>query len=141
MSPQALLREFMLDIQTDRHDYTALETLLAQQFSAALAQDGAALAQVAEEIHSLLDRLQRHQQRRQQLLRELMPATTRRTPGDFFASLPAAVGSRCTVPWQALCAQAAHCKQLNERNGILLQGQHELYQRVLFGESDTYAAS
>lgn len=140
MSHQALLRELMLDIQSDRNDYTALQALLEQQFSAVLAQNAETLAVVAEGMHPLLDRLQQRKQRRQQLVQLLMPEVALRSLSDFFASLPEPVGSRCVLPWQALCEQAAHCKQLNERNGMLLQSQHELYQRVLFGETDTYAA-
>lgn len=140
MSHQALLRELMLDIQSDRSDYSALQALLEQQFAAVLAQNAEALTVVAADMHPVLDRLQLRKQRRQQLLQLLRPDAALRSLSDFFAGLPEPVGSRCALPWQALCEQAAHCKQLNERNGMLLQSQHELYQRVLFGESDTYAA-
>lgn len=141
MSSQALLRELMLDIQSDRQDYTVLQSLLSEQFDAVLTQNAETLNRVATAIHPILDRLQQRKQRRQQLLRELMPDAGRRSLADYFSSLPEPAASRFAAPWQALCQQATECKQLNERNGILLQSQHELYQRVLFGESDTYAAS
>lgn len=141
MSSQALLRELMLDIQADRQDYTTLQDLLEQQFAAFLRQDAGTLGQLADAINTLLDVLQGRKQKRQQLARSLQPAMNGRSLNELFRHLPEPLASRFAAPWQALCQQAAVCKQLNERNGMLLQNQHELYQRILFGESDVYVAS
>jgi flagella synthesis protein FlgN len=142
MPAKAQWRQLLQDIHSDLDDYRQLQLALEQQFSAALAHDAAALSCYADRISQLVAQLQQRRLRREQLARQLLAGNVGRKPSlmALFALLPEPARQRCQQQWQALQALAADCKQLNERNGQLLLNQHECYQRVLFGESDTYAA-
>jgi flagellar biosynthesis protein FlgN len=141
MNAQQALLLLAQGIQSDVADYDRLHGLLEQQFAAALRHDTARLAQLADEIGTLCAALDARRVERVTLVSALVgpdvPATQR--VEAVFARLPGRYRTAAETLWQGLHERVAACKVLNVRNGNLLTEQHDIMQRVLGAENDTYA--
>ncbi|MFT4173471.1 MAG: flagellar export chaperone FlgN [Rhodocyclaceae bacterium] len=141
MNPQQALLLLAQGIQSDLADYERLRGMLEEQFAAALRHDTPALARLAEDIGMLCAALEVRRGERVTLVNALVgpevPPAGR--VEAVFARLPGRYRTAAETLWQGLGERVAACKALNVRNGALLTEQHDIMQRVLGTESDTYA--
>jgi len=124
-------------IRADLGACTAIRDLLERQFSAALRHRGSELAALGERLGPQLDTMEQRRRQRVQLVRALFGAEA--TMDAFFASLPAAQRASALSDWQALEQLVQDCQQATTRNRYLMAEQYSTMQRVLHGDSGTYA--
>ncbi|MGC3962448.1 MAG: flagellar export chaperone FlgN [Rhodocyclaceae bacterium] len=141
MNAQQAMLSLAQGIQLDVADYDRLHGLLEQQFAAALRHDVARLPQLAEDIGALCVVLDARRTERVTLVNAIvgMEVPEAQRVAAVFARLPERYRTAAETLWQSLQARVLACKALNLRNGNLLMDQYEVMQRVLGGESDTYA--
>ena len=140
MNERDAIKALVLGIQSDLVDYAQLETLLEQQFRAALVPNAARMADVSATIFSLCETLEQRRRERSRLTRALGGVSGAEAMPAIFARLPEALANRCREGWQRLQRHVLQCQALNQRNGELMTAQQQLLERVLFGEaSATYA--
>lgn len=126
-------------VRADLAAYSKLRALLEEQFDAALHHQSERLVHIADRITAATEALERRRRERVVLTRTLLG------PGSDISMT--AVSNMLTETsrrvfqawWNALESQVRECKALNMRNCRLLTDQHEIMQRVLNGEADTYA--
>jgi flagella synthesis protein FlgN len=137
VTPAEALDSVMRGVGHDLRDYHVLRSLLEAQFHAALRHEATPLATLAERITELVDGLERRRIERVALVEALVG------PGARMTTLIARVGGarrqRLASGWEALEAAVGDCKALNARNCRLMTDQHDIMQRVLHGEDQTYA--
>lgn len=132
-------RRLFAGMRADLHDYHDLRALLEAQFEAALHHRSTEICDIGERITVLARMIERRREERVKLARRLV-----REPGsapmsaiaDRLQGVPRAAFETC---WRSLEAIVGECKALNLRNCRLLMDQHEIMQRVLNAEQDTYA--
>lgn len=138
MDRQSCFKQLMSDIKADLVDYQALQTLLEEQFQAALTHHAAALTQVAADIQTLAETLNQRRITREKLARQLCGGKP--SMSQVFLLLKGATRTTCEAWWAELETRVRHCKSLNERNGYIMRTQQDIMQRILHGkEPDTYA--
>lgn len=125
-------------IVDDMDDYGRLRALLDEQFDAALHHRSAHIADIGGRISALAETLEGRRAERVTLARTLTGDTGPGAMAAVFAQLPPALATRLRDTWTALEARVRECKELNRRNCELLMTQHEIMQRVLATETDTY---
>jgi len=139
MSRAALLRELVQDIAADAHDYVRLHELLEAQFAAAIAHRSAEIAEIGARILALAETLEARRVRRVALVGDLATADRNAASVEHaFSLLPPPTQPQVRTLWAALEARVRECKALNVRNSQLMTSQHEIMQRVLDMEPDTY---
>lgn len=126
-------------VRADLAEYSKLRALLEEQFDAALHHQSERLVHIAERMSAATDTLERRREERVALIRILLGAE--RAPSMTAVSNMLTETSRRVFDawWNALESLVRECKTLNMRNCRLLTDQHEIMQRVLNGEADTYA--
>ena len=134
-----LLRLIMLGMQADLNDYPRLSTYLAYQFDAIVAHESTKLKEVGALISDLVGVLDLRRQERVKLVAKLLGPNRQPTMTVLFKVLPGQYKQSMSSLWQQLESMIKDCKDLNARNCKLLMDQHDLMQRVLNGEADTYA--
>ena len=138
MKRSDVLRSVISGVHTDHAGYQALRRLLDEQFDAALRHDTQALAELGTRISTqvaVLDESRRERMRQVALLGLRAPASMEHVIALFAQNTRDAVAQL----WNALEALVVECKALNTRNCRLMMEQHAMMQRVLDGETDTYA--
>jgi flagellar biosynthesis protein FlgN len=127
-------------MRADVHDYSRLRELLEVQFAAALRHRTEEIREVGERIVELVSVLDARRRERVQLASHLSDSRTGRvTMSSVAARLQGTSRSAFDACWSALEAAVQECKALNMRNCRLLMDQHDIMQRVLNAEADTYA--
>lgn len=139
MTRQQALRALAQGIVADAEDCGRLRALLGEQFDAALRHQTTRLAAVGAGIVALAAAMEARRVERVTLAARLtggsgaMPAA--------FSAMPQRTRERLETIWAGLEALVCECKALNARNCRLIMAQHEIMQRVLGAEADTYAAA
>lgn len=127
-------------MRADVHDYRRLRDLLEEQFGAALQHRTDAIGEIGGRITELTAVLEERRCERVRLASLLDAGRTSRVSISAVAQrLQGASRATFDVCWTALEALVQECKALNIRNCKLLMDQHEIMQRVLNAEADTYA--
>lgn len=130
-------------MQADIADYRALRDLLQAQFEAALRHRPAELAQLARDISTLCETLEKRRVERVGLVDSCVEVTVNLPREErvmaVLLQLPASYHGLAQSVWQTLQKLVPECKALNLRNCNLMMDQHEIMQRVLNAESDIYA--
>lgn len=124
---KALLR----DLKQDTEHYQQLEHLLEQQREAMLACHAGRTTEIDNELMLLYPLLQNSARRRADTLTGLALSPDGRGLLALFSRLPAVVCQQATDWWQQLEQRALLCKQLNQRNGLLLNSQQEMLGTLL----------
>lgn len=135
---RALLSALLRGVADDVPAYQNLRQLLEQQFDATLHHQGARLAALAGQIGALVDALQARRAQRVDQVRALLGP--RANMAQLMAQLKGASRATLEEQWRALEKMVLECKQLSERNRVLLTDQFSIMQRVLHGEDDIYDA-
>lgn len=135
----ALLAKVVGSVQADQADYDRLRQLLEAQFQAALRHQSDALVDIAAQITDLVAVLEERRGQRVEAAAKLLGLQQPSSMVALFDLLAPAPRAALAASWDALEGLVNECKTMNLRNGRLLMGQHEIMQRVLNGESDTYA--
>ncbi|UTH73160.1 flagellar export chaperone FlgN [Chromobacterium sp. IIBBL 290-4] len=138
MERKAWLQSLFVTVGDDLADYPKLASLLERQFQAALAHDAAALSACAAEISELCDALEDRRRERLRVVERLCPPGAPLAVEAALAGLPEALRERGLTHWSRLRQWIADCRDLNLRNGELLQRRREALSRVLEGERDVY---
>ena len=137
MSRGRALAAIVQGVESDRDAYGTLRALLEDQFAAALRHDAPALGELSARITALVAVLDARRVERETICATLAGQSAR-LPA-ILPLLPQAARQAFGAAWEALEAQVVDCKRLNARNGRLITEQHELMQRLLRGDADTYA--
>lgn len=137
MKPCTALDRLMHGVGGDLRGYRELCELLETQFAAAMAHDGPQLEELAARITDRVDVLEARRAERVRLVQEMLGADARMA--TLIESLSGPRRQMLEAGWQSLETLVRRCKQLNERNCQLLVTQHDIMQRVLHGEAETYA--
>ena len=137
MTRDQALNRLADDIQADLGACGTIRDLLENQFQAALRHRGDELASLGEQLMPQLDAMEERRRQRVQLIRALFGADA--TMDDFFAKLDAARRASAHGAWRRLEQLVRECKEATTRNGNLMAEQFSVMQRLLHGESDTYA--
>lgn len=126
-------------VRADLAGYRQLRELLDSQFEAALRHQSAALQEVAEQITALVDVLEQRREERVALVAKVTGQPRPDSMEPIFKLLNESSRTSVEGMWRELEHLVVECKALNARNCQLLMDQHEIMQRVLNGEVDTYA--
>ena len=137
MTRHDALGRLMRGVGHDVREYSLLQALLEDQFRAALRHDTIRLGDLARRITSQVDALDARRVERVELVRLL--AGDEATLPATFALLSDKPRAAMETGWAALQGLVNECKRLNARNCELLMEQHAIMQRVLHGETETYA--
>lgn len=130
-SPTERVKILLRDLQQDAGHYQQLTLLLKQQREALLACQTERSRDIGHELMSVYSLLHASARRRAETLTgfTLMPDGSGMQA--LFSRLPVALCQRATAGWRQLEHQARLCQQLNQRNGLLLNGQQEILASVL----------
>ncbi|GGY04700.1 flagellar protein FlgN [Paludibacterium paludis] len=140
MSASDSLKRLVLGIQADLDDYRRLETLLEEQYRAALSHDASRIGEAGDAVLVLCEALDIRRRERSRLLTVLTGSGGETAMPAFFAMLPAKLAASCQAAWRALQARVEHCRSLNLRNGELMSMQQEVMLRAMHGDgADTYS--
>jgi len=134
---QEAVRRVLQGMTDDRVGYAALQTLLEEQFQAALQHQSTRLTALADQVIAAVEPLDARRRQRVSLVTALLGPQ-----GDMpqlFALLQEDARATAGRDWVALEQMVLECKRLNARNSDLLTEQYSIMQRVLHGEEDTYA--
>lgn len=126
-------------MRADLHDYRDLRELLEAQFLAALEHRSADICDIGARITALAATLEQRRAERAALAALLAPRGGRIAMRTVAQRLQGASRSAFDTCWSALETAVRDCKDLNLRNCRLLMDQHDIMQRVLHAEPDTYA--
>ncbi len=142
MNRRDALLQILAGMREDMQDYSRLRELLDAQFLAAIQHDSVEIASVGERIVELTARMESRRQRRVELATIIVGEPGARVSIERVAEqLRGAARTTFEASWNQLEAQLQQCKSLNQRNCRLLMDQHDIMQRVLHSENDTYAPS
>jgi flagella synthesis protein FlgN len=137
MTRGRVLADIVRGVEADRQAYGVLRGLLEEQFGAVVRHDAAALGTLAGRVTALVADIEGRREEREAGCASLAGAGSRLEA--ILPLLPAASRHAFVAAWRELEAQVRECKVLNARNGHLMTEQHQIMQRVLHGEVDTYA--
>jgi flagella synthesis protein FlgN len=139
MTSREALHRLVAGVRADTTDYGQLRVLLEQHFDAALRHHTDEVVVIVDQILELTAKLGTRCRERAKLVRLLSEGR------DAVASiravtvrLPPVTREKFDAAWNALEDLVQECKRLNERNTHLLVAQHDIMQRVLHAEPDTY---
>lgn len=120
-----------LGMQHDLAAYGVLQTLLREQFHAALRHDATAMQDVAQRISAQAQMLTLSSQQRVLHAQALLPAGAPVSMHALFARLQAPLQSQLQGLWSQLEAMVLECKALNVRNCQLIMEQAQTMRQVL----------
>jgi flagella synthesis protein FlgN len=129
---RALLSELTYELKA----YQRLLNIMLEQHRLMAAHQTSALTEVNIREQQLLAVLRQQAQRRTQLLREIGFKADEQGMKQFLSGLPDALREKVEPIWDKVYQQLRMCKAQNELNGRLLASQHDLLNRLLFGEPD-----
>lgn len=125
------VKALLQDLKQDTQRYQRLEQLLEQQREAMLACHAGRTTAIDSELMSLYPLLQESARRRADTLTGLTLPADGRGLLALFSRLPVVLCQQASVWWEQLEQQARLCKQLNQRNGLLLNSQQEILSTLL----------
>jgi len=132
-----LLSLLMKGVSEDVKAYRTLQTLLEEQFDAALRYQAARLNALAEQVTETVDALEQRRQQRVFLIENLLGAGG--TMAGAFPLLTSGARTALESGWQLLEELVVDCKQRNVRNCKLMMEQQDIMQKVMHGEEHIYA--
>ena len=135
----AALTQLVQGMRADIADYRRLRALLETQFEAALRHQTTGLIDVAAKITELVDTLEQRRQERIALAGALIGPEEPISMQGVMRLLAESSRASLQADWDTLEGLVRECKEANTRNCRLLTDQHEIMQRVLNREADTYA--
>lgn len=127
----ALIRDLLAGIGHDYANYQQLNGLLEQQREAMIACQGDTVAAINEALMACYQALSQSASQRYRCLNTLRLPADARGMQFLFSRLPQGLASQTRGQWQALQQQAQACRELNERNGLLLTMQQEIMQPLV----------
>lgn len=125
------VKALLQDLQQDNEHYQRLISLLEQQREAMLACHTERTAEIGNELMALYPLLQASARRRAETLALFALTPDGRGLLALLSRLPAALNQRATTWWNQLEQHALHCQQLNQRNGLLLNSQQAMLDKLL----------
>ena len=131
---QALLGGLSSDI--DR--YQQLAQLLDLQRSALGVCDSARCEEVGNQLLALYALLSASARQRSETLQSFRLDSNNVGLQRLFSRLPASHKAQAEQHWLTLQQHAIHCQQLNQRNGLLLTGQHQMFSALLNSQPDNF---
>lgn len=135
---QAMM-QLVQGMRADIVDYRRLREFLELQFHGALRHQSHTLVDVAANITELVDTLEQRRQERVALASELIGPGEPVSMQGVMRLLTESSRAVVQADWDMLEGLVRECKEANARNCRLLTEQHEIMQRVLNREADTYA--
>lgn len=139
MKPREAFNKIFVGMRADVHDYRRLHDLLEAQFMAALQHRTDEIRTIGEDIVALTSALDERRRERVELVRLVAAPGTPVSIAAVAQRLQGAAREAFDACWKSLEAAVNECKELNLRNCRLLMDQHDIMQRVLETEADTYA--
>lgn len=130
-TPAQKVNTLIQDIVSDRKIYIELIALLEQQRTLIVAHNAADLSTLNEKLVAHYQRLTESAQKRHQILQSLGVPGGCKGIADLFARLPEQHQSKVNALWLDLEQQAKRCKDINERNGIMLHMQQDILNNLL----------
>lgn len=135
------VKALLQDLKQDTEHYQRLEQLLQQQREAMLTCHAGRTTEIDSELMSLYPLLQNSARRRADTLAGLTMSPDGRGLMALFSRLPDAICQQATAWWEQLEQQALLCKQLNQRNGLLLNSQQEVLRTLLHHDPQDFIYS
>ena len=139
MNAREAFGRLVAGMRADLRDYCELRALLEAQFVAALEHRSTDICDIGERITAQVTALEQRRRERVELATLLAPRNVQASMGAIADRLQGMSRKAFEECWQALENAVRDCKTLNMRNCRLLMDQHDLMQRVLAAEPDTYA--
>ena len=134
---QQSLRLLMKGVAEDVKAYRTLQTLLEQQFHAALRYQATPLSELAAQITALVEALEQTRRQRLVLVEHLLGAGS--TMAAVFPLVSDSPRTALESGWQLLEQLVLDCKQRNLRNSKLMMEQQDMMQKIMHGEEQIYA--
>ncbi|MES4611896.1 MAG: flagellar protein FlgN [Ewingella sp.] len=131
MSKATQIKRILLGIREDNRHYELLCTLLELQSSSMIRRNSQELNDINGQILSLHRLISFNASERRTLLEELGLPANNKAILYLISKLPATEKSRVTQWWQRLESQVRVCKKRNARNGVLLNMQQNILQKLL----------
>ena len=138
MNRQQLLKHILHSVQQDARDYPRLQQHLETQFTATLTHDSERLQACAAVITELCEQLDTRRRQRLQWIAQVLPQGQVASIPAVLALLPRVLRAPCQQCWQSVLDTAVQCRELNLRNGQLLQQHHAMLRRIFEGEMHVY---
>jgi len=135
------VKALLQDLKQDTEHYQRLEQLLEQQREAMFTCNAGRTTEIDNELMSLYPLLQNSARRRADTLTGFTLSPDGRGLVALFSRLPAVVSQQATAWWEQLEQQALLCKQLNQRNGLLLNSQQEVLGTLLYHDPQDFIYS
>lgn len=134
MTVKDCVQALISGVQSDIHDYQALERLLQSQHAQLKARQTDVLLTQLPLQQALIAKLQQAAAARSQLLQHLGITADEHGMRLLLQRLPSNVRECLNPLWQTLNQLVERCQLQNEVNGRLLACQYEVIQRLLYGE-------
>nr|WP_321272614.1 flagellar protein FlgN [uncultured Tolumonas sp.] len=141
MKRDEISRALLSELHYELKAYQRLMNIMLEQHRLMATHQSAALTELNVREQQLLAVLRQQAQRRSQLLRVIGFNASEQGMKQFLAELPPSLLERVEPVWNKIYQQLRLCKAQNELNGRLLASQHDLLNRLLFGEPDPDYAS
>lgn len=141
MNRDEISRALLSELHYELKAYQRLMNIMLEQHRLMATHQSAALTELNVREQQLLAVLRQQAQRRSQLLRLIGFNASEQGMKQFLAELPPSLLERVEPVWNKIYQQLRLCKAQNELNGRLLASQHDLLNRLLFGEPDPDYAS
>nr|WP_321241453.1 flagellar protein FlgN [uncultured Tolumonas sp.] len=141
MNRDEISRALLSELHYELKAYQRLMNIMLEQHRLMATHQSAALTELNVREQQLLAVLRQQAQRRSQLLRLIGFNASEQGMKQFLAELPPSLLERVEPVWNKIYQQLRLCQAQNELNGRLLASQHDLLNRLLFGEPDPDYAS
>ena len=133
---ERLLAALDADLEQDCTDYLALRELMGELYERLLERDGAEIERINLQITLRVEALGVRAQRRSKVLAAFGLQADADGMCRLLASASGTLGQALQAHWQRVGELAGQCRQLNERNGVLLAMHHDILQQLLAGSQD-----
>jgi flagella synthesis protein FlgN len=136
MNRDEISRGLLSELNYELKAYQRLLNIMLEQHRLMATHQTTALTELNVREQQLLSVLKQQAQRRSQLLRHIGFNPDEQGMKQFLATLPQPLYERVEPIWNKIYQQLRLCKAQNELNGRLLASQHDVLNRLLFGEPD-----
>lgn len=130
-TPAQKVNTLIQDIVSDRKIYIELIGQLEKQRAYIIARNADDLSTLNHELVENHQRLTESAQKRHDILQSLGVAGGRKGITDLFARLPEQHQPKVNALWADLEQQARRCKEINERNGVMLHMQQDIVNNLI----------
>lgn len=130
------VKRLLLTISQDRKDCRALLVLLDEQRRLLIERQTQALEDVNQQLGRLYQKMAKSSAERQSCLTQLNVEPNAQGINRLIDCLPEAYQTQARTIWDDLLSTTVKCKQINERNALLLNMQREILAPLIGQEAD-----